>query len=291
MTNIFISYRRNDVSGHAGRLCDRLNAHLGGDKVFMDVEDIRPGQDFVRAIDDTVASCDYLLVLIGPRWVEMMERYSSATGDFVRREIHAGLSCNITVIPVLVAGARMPEARQIPSDLAELSRRNAIEIRDDRFDDDVAKLIECLNIPSFTKAMKPTLLSRRRVFAGAIAFVLVVVAGVTLISLRPDATEINGKWVADMQKPGQRSYRISMTLINAGNTIHGMVNYPTGDGPIQEGSFGGASLMFSTSHIPQFESSPVVIRFIGKIEADGIHLTSNDASGVATGVARRSVSP
>ncbi|MDV6345723.1 toll/interleukin-1 receptor domain-containing protein [Nitrosomonas sp. Is37] len=215
----------------------------------MDVDDIRPGQDFVRAIDDTVAGCDYLLVLIGPRWVEMMERYSSATYDFVRHEIHAGLSRNITVIPVLVAGARMPEARQLPSDLAELSRRNAIEIRDDRFDDDVAKLIECLNIPSFTKTVKPTLRSHRRVFASAIAFVLAVVAGATLISLRPAATEINGKWVADMQKPGQRSYRISMTLSNAGNTIHGIVNYPTGGGPIQEGSFDGASLTFSTSHI------------------------------------------
>ncbi|SDY98247.1 toll/interleukin-1 receptor domain-containing protein [Nitrosomonas sp. Nm33] len=149
---------------------------LGGDKVFMDVEDIRPGQDFVRAIDDTVAGCDYLLVLIGPRWVEMMERDSSATYDFVRHEIHVGLSRNITVISVLVAGARMPEARQLPSDLAELSRRNAIEIRDDRFDDDVAKLIECLNIPSFTKAVKPTLRSHRRVFASTIAFVLAVVA-------------------------------------------------------------------------------------------------------------------
>ncbi|WP_143032514.1 hypothetical protein [Nitrosomonas sp. Nm33] len=94
-----------------------------------------------------------------------------------------------------------------------------------------------------------------------------------------------------MQKPGQQSYCISMTLSNAGNTIHGIVNYPTGDGPIQEESFDGASLTFSTSRIPQFESSPVVIRFTGKIEADGIHLTSNDASGVATGVARRSVSP
>lgn len=291
MANIFISYRRNDAGGHAGRLCDHLNAHLGNDKVFMDVEDIQPGQDFVRAIDDTVANCDYLLVLIGPRWLEMMEQSSGRHDDFVHREILAGLGRGITVIPVLVAGARMPEARRLPSDLAELSRRNAIEIRDDRFDDDVARLIEFLNVPSLIKDAKPLPFSRRRVFAGAVVIAVMVVAGIMFIVGRTDAPEISGAWMAEMQKPGQPSYRISMTLIQVGSTLRGVVNYPTGDGQIQEGTVDKESLIFSTLHTPQFESSPAVIHLIGKIERDSIHLTLTDDAGVATGVAHRKISP
>lgn len=287
MANIFISYRRDDAGGHAGRLCDYLNAHLGNDNVFMDVEDIQPGQDFVRAIDDTVANCDYLLVLIGPRWLEMMEQSSDMCDDFVYREILAGLSRGITVIPVLVAGTQMPEARQLPSDLAELSRRNAIEIRDDRFDDDVDRLIEFLNVPS----SRSLPFSRHRAFTGVFAFALIVIVGIMFVIGRSNAPEISGTWMAEMQKPDQPPYHISMTFIQAGSTLRGVVNYPTGDGQIQEGTVDKELLIFSTSHIPQFGSSPAVIHFIGKIERDGIHLTLTDNAGAATGVARRKISP
>ncbi|PTQ91500.1 TIR domain-containing protein [Nitrosomonas nitrosa] len=288
MTKIFISYRRNDVGGYAGRLCDRLNAHLGEDSIFMDVEDIHPGQDFVRAIDDTVAKCDYLLVLIGPRWLETLAQRSSSNEDFVHHEIVTGLTRNIQVIPVLVAGAKMPGIQQMPADLAELSRRQAIEIRDDRFDDDVARLIRLLEIASPKKSLQPVSRSRLRVFAVLAVFISILIAGIVfLASQRSPVPEINGTWIADMQKSGRQPYRISLTFVHEGRVIRGIVDYPTGNGVIQEGTVEGESLTFSTLHTPQFESEPAVIHFTGKIKEDGIYLTSTDDAGIATGIARK----
>ena len=66
--NIFISYRREDSAAYAGRLCDHLNTLMGADRVFMDFEDIAPGQRFAQTIDDTIARCDTALIVIGPRW-------------------------------------------------------------------------------------------------------------------------------------------------------------------------------------------------------------------------------
>src|SRR5215510_12349085 len=84
VTNVFISYRRDDASGHAGRLSGRLVARLGASRVFMDVQDIQPGQNFAQAIDRTLAQCDHVLAVIGPRWLEMIRARVSSGEDFVR---------------------------------------------------------------------------------------------------------------------------------------------------------------------------------------------------------------
>lgn len=70
MRAIFISYRREDAEGQAGRLFDDLAMHLGEDSVFMDVAGIEPGRDFRRAIDEQVASCGVLLAVIGKSWFD-----------------------------------------------------------------------------------------------------------------------------------------------------------------------------------------------------------------------------
>src|SRR5688500_6977379 len=140
---IFVSYRREDAAGHAGRLVDHLTARFGADGVFMDVQDIAPGDRFAASIDVTIARCDCLVAVIGPRWVDLMQQRAQGLEDFVRHEIAAALRRDITVVPVLVGGARMP-SRQLPADLAALSQRNAVEIRDDRFEDDVARLGDAL---------------------------------------------------------------------------------------------------------------------------------------------------
>lgn len=283
----FISYRREDAAGHAGRLCDRLNAGLGADRVFMDVEDVRPGQDFVQAIDDTVARCDHLLVVIGPRWLEAMTRRATAETDFVRHEILSGLRRGIPVVPVLVAGATMPQVGQLPPDLAELSRRNAFEIRDGRFDDDVRRLVEFLggDAAARTKTAHTAPLYRRRPFIAAVALVAALLTA--FLVFRPAATEIDGEWIAEMQKPRQPTYRIGLTLTQTGEAFSGTVRYPTGDGPIYEGTRDGEIIAFYTSHVPQFESEPAIIRYRGTIEPDGIRLVATDEAGTATGVARR----
>src|SRR3954454_18909588 len=107
MGDVFINYRREDSAPYAGRICDRLESAFGSEHVFMDVEDIAPGADFAEAIDKTVGSCDVLLAIIGPRWVELLKG-PRGDRDFVGYEIAVALNRGVTVIPVLVGGAKMP---------------------------------------------------------------------------------------------------------------------------------------------------------------------------------------
>jgi hypothetical protein len=145
---IFICYRREDSSGHAGRLYDRLEAHFGDDDVFMDIEAIEPGADYLEVIDRTVASVDVLIVLIGKRWLGTADPAGSRRlddpEDVVRLEVAAALTRNIRVFPVLVQGATMPHPSDLPPDLAGLTRRNAIEISDARWDFDAERLIHAI---------------------------------------------------------------------------------------------------------------------------------------------------
>lgn len=146
--NIFICYRRDDAGGDAGRLFDRLNYRFPR-RVFMDVAGIRPGADFSRVIQDTVGSCHVLIAIIGRHWITLKDdatdqRRLDLANDYVRREIATALSRNITVIPVLVRGAKMPSSELLPPDLASLSLRNALEITDGDFDHDAQRLIEAV---------------------------------------------------------------------------------------------------------------------------------------------------
>src|SRR5262245_52000224 len=165
MASIFISYRREDAGGHAGRLCDRLTARFGNDRVFMDIQDIHPGQNFATSIEDTIATCDCVIAVIGPHWLESVQKRATLPDDFVRHEIVAALQRHVTVIPVLVGSARMPAADDLPAELKELSLLNAVEIRDERFDRDVVELenflASQLKVGSAPAAPKPTQTKRR----------------------------------------------------------------------------------------------------------------------------------
>ena len=142
--SIFISYRRDDSEGEAGRLFDDLTGKFGESSVFMDVSDINPGVDFRKAIDDNVATCGVLLAVIGPAWCSI----KNATGarrlddptDFVRLEIASALARNIAVIPVLVHDAKMPRPEDLPDNLKDLAFRNSVEITHARWKSDVELL-------------------------------------------------------------------------------------------------------------------------------------------------------
>lgn len=143
-SGIFVSYRRDDSSGHAGRLFDNLAKHFGPDQIFMDIDTIEPGEDFVTVIENAVGSCEILIVMIGRHWLsnagETTRRLDNPN-DFVRLEITTALNRGIRVIPVLVQRSSMPRPQDLPPDLAKFTRRNAVELSDLRWPSDVDRLI------------------------------------------------------------------------------------------------------------------------------------------------------
>ena len=147
-SRIFISYRREENADAAGRLCDNLMAHFGADHIFMDVDYIEPGEDFVQVIKEAVSSCQILIAVIGKGWLasskDGITRRLDNPNDFVRLEIATALSRNVRVIPVLVQRAEMPSSQDLPDDLTELSRRHAFELSHTRWKRDVESLISSL---------------------------------------------------------------------------------------------------------------------------------------------------
>jgi TIR domain len=146
---IFISYRRDDSEGEAGRLFDDLTREFGSNSVFMDVAGIRPGVDFVQAIEQNVADCGVLLAIIGPTWASIAnasgQRRLDDPNDFVVLEIASALKREVPVIPVLVHSAKMPSQDQLPESLKSFSHRNSVELSHARWPSDVHLLIEALN--------------------------------------------------------------------------------------------------------------------------------------------------
>ena len=141
---VFISYRRGDAVALAGRLYDRLGGRIGVDSVFMDHESIPVGQDFRQAISRSVIQSDVLLVLIGPKWVELLER-SSTTPDLVVEEIATALEHKVSVIPVLLGNTAMPQESSLPLRIQALGSRNALKLEPgERFASDFERLMKAL---------------------------------------------------------------------------------------------------------------------------------------------------
>src|SRR5262245_54402199 len=158
---VFLCYRRDDSAGYAGRVQDRLEREFGRDLLFMDVDAIPLGVNFSKVLREEVAKCGVLLAVIGPNWLDARDKNGNRRlddpNDFVRIEIAAALQRDIPVIPILLDGARVPKADQLPKDLEELELRNALNVRHDSFHSDMDKLIRGLkpqrvNVPTSTKA-------------------------------------------------------------------------------------------------------------------------------------------
>jgi hypothetical protein len=188
MAGIFISYRREDAGAYAGRLYDSLAAEFGPDRVFMDIQTLRPGVDFATALNEAIRTCDVMITLIGPRWLTVTDsegrRRLDDPDDWVRQETATALARDdIRVVPVLVGGAVLPAAADLPEDLQLLRRRHSFEIGDERWDYDARLLVEGL----------APLVKRRRSRVGwwpaVLILALLLVAGlVYLVSSGPTAT-------------------------------------------------------------------------------------------------------
>jgi TIR domain len=170
---VFLSYRRGDVGGYAGRLGDALRQRLGSKGVFQDVVAIAPGQDYTAAIDRALDESDAVLAVIGPGWLA-----SSALGrgsrlfeadDYVRLELARALSRDVRVVPILVGGAALPAAADLPGDLQGLAQRQAVVLHDETWHQDVDGLVRSLRGDPAVPA------NRRRpwLLAGAVAVVVI----------------------------------------------------------------------------------------------------------------------
>jgi hypothetical protein len=206
---IFINYRRGDEPGFTQALLGRLEQAFPSDQLFIDVDNIPPGEDFVRVLDAQVARCDAMLTVIGNGWLDAKDEHGvrrlDDPGDFVRIEIESALRQGKRVIPVLVHQASMPHPNNLPETLRPLATRNAVRLTHERFRADVDGLIKALQIntkehatlrsgaagTTGTTAPRPAApppSSRRAVVAAAVlTLVLAGAAGVWLATPRMPA--------------------------------------------------------------------------------------------------------
>jgi hypothetical protein len=284
MPGVFISYRREDSSGYAGRLFDILSTQFGRENTYMDLDTIEGGDDFTAVIHQKINVSDVLVAVIGTRWLTSVDengkRRLDKPGDFVRIEIAEALKRGIRVIPVLVGGAAIPRADDLPEDLRTLCERQAVEIRDSHFHPDAQQLIEALErdlqddeiLPRHAKLKRfivPALLS----FGG----VIIVVLGILLFRqpkpAAPAATpveaelkrntkkiaDIAGKWTATVKYDWGDTYQENFQFEVDGHELSGMVGFlgdREGDGrAIMDGKIAGARISFMTRTLLQLAAS------------------------------------
>lgn len=187
MSVIFISYRRKDSSGHAGRLHEELVRRYGREAVFMDIDSLEGGVEFREQIHQTLDAADTALVLIGEAWAaptgdSEASRRIDREDDLVRREVAAALDHEqVKVVPVLVEGAKLPSADELPEDLATLRGLHVCQLRNGDWKADVNRISRAID--SSSQLGGPSRLMRRlrrhpRRVAGALGLValLAVVA-------------------------------------------------------------------------------------------------------------------
>jgi hypothetical protein len=146
---VFINYRREDTAAIAGRLYDRLSSAVAQRSIFMDVDSISPGENYAEKIKGSVKGCDAFLMLMGRQWLDIRDqkgqRRIDSPRDFVRMEIATALQEDIRIIPLLIDGSSMPEEDQVPEEIRPICYRQALELRNSRFDKDFSELIATLS--------------------------------------------------------------------------------------------------------------------------------------------------
>lgn len=196
---IFLSYRRSDVGGHAGRLADALLQRLGAKSVFQDVIAIAPGHDFTAELDRALDDSDAVLAVIGPGWLTAATPQGAPrlfqADDYVRLELARALNRNLRVVPVLVGGAALPAATELPDDLRGLVKRQAVVLHDETWHQDVDGLVRSLR----GEPAVPAGQNRRWLIVGVVAVALLV-SGAAVLWLRPGGG--NGSGTGQQPEPG-----------------------------------------------------------------------------------------
>jgi hypothetical protein len=176
---IFINYRREDARADARTIRDRLAGAFGASRVFMDVDNLQPGQRFDQELAKALAQCDVFLSVIGPRWQALLEeRARTAARDYVREEIAAALQRGIAVIPVLIERTPLPPPDGLPPDIRALVMHQKHGVEHERFGRDVDELIAAIRaITGVRRGTGPW----RRIAMGVGVIALLVVFGPALV--------------------------------------------------------------------------------------------------------------
>ncbi len=203
MPSLFVSYRREDSAGFAGRLTDALERRFGAGSVFRDVDDIEPGADFEAVIDRGLRQVRVVLVVIGPGWLAAAldgERRLERADDIVRREIEHALASGKPVVPVLVGGAAMPAAQALPASIRALASRHALTLNDASWATDLGRLEATLG-PWLPAARRGA--GRRRLLFGLLLAVSLaaVLAYLLRAGTQAGPALVEGAWQAQVAYP------------------------------------------------------------------------------------------
>jgi len=249
---VFISYRRDDAAGYAGRLEEALERSLGTGSVFRDVLDIAPGADFVQAIRTRLAGAQAVLVLIGPRWAGPGpdgRRRIDDPQDFVRLEVAEALASSAQVVPVLLPGATMPAEAELPPPLQPLARRNALALGDTHWEADVGRLTQALGLAPPPRRRGPLL-------AGAAVLVLAAAGG--WWALRPAApppapaaapdtsARLLGSWSGPLRYPWGDRYTERFEFKRHAGELTGTAGFLGVPRAVEGLRFDGSNLHFQT---------------------------------------------
>jgi hypothetical protein len=141
---VFVSYRREDASGYAGRIYDSLSQHFGRESIFYDIDSISVGRDFEAVLEETLNHATVMLVVMGPRWGD--RRHLKDPKDWPRLEVERALARGgeVLVIPVLVGGAKMPNPQDVPPSLREFTRHEATSLIDEHWPATMEALVRAL---------------------------------------------------------------------------------------------------------------------------------------------------
>ncbi|MFN8150294.1 MAG: TIR domain-containing protein [Solirubrobacterales bacterium] len=272
---VFLSYRREDCAMHAGRLADNLQDRGVAD-VFIDVDAILPGQNFVQRIDEEMAACDAVLVMIGDDWLTLTDAADrpriTNPQDWVYLEVKSALERDVPVIPILVEGMAMPVPADLPEPIQALAERMAVTMRKESWREDYEKLASSLpaavqqsghHINSGGQGETESRQERASVdYVAARAFVESVPAGrwasfrdVSLAGGSPSGARAVGRW-----------------LRSRGRDIPGAWRILTEQGLVSDG--------WSAEDDPDLPSNAYEVR--RRLEAEGVAFDSHDAASPET---------
>ena len=300
MPGVFISYRRDDSGGYAGRLFDVLAGRFGPEQTFMDLDDIQGGDDFTAVIGEKVSQCSALLAVIGDRWLTLTGpdgiRRLDAPGDFVRLEIAKALERGVRVIPVLVSGALMPRPEDLPEALRRLSVHQAVEVRDAHFHADAGQLIELLQktVPGLgvrTPRVPPWVIPAAAIF--------VAVAGIATVSgvryrqakkaaaqVESAAASVRGKWSGTVKYDWGDSYAETFDFDVAGQELSGTASFLQRARGVLDGKLEGNRVSFTTKSMVSIGDKSYEDKhyYKGTVEGDAIKFSMMTDSGAESHV-------